>query len=89
MSRELKRKGPIGLGRSPESDTRQRRNSDTNSSYLQICEGVPDIDLNAVGNLSAPEQALVTILARMKVLQDAHNALLTTLRGGEVIGREQ
>lgn len=86
MSRELRRKGPLGLGRSPASPVRDRRNSDTGSSYLQVADPVPDANIRKVP-LSPTEQAFTGIILQMKALQDAHNALLESLRDGQVIGR--
>lgn len=84
MSRELQRKGPVGLGRSPESETRDRRNSDTSSSYLQIASAVPTLDLRTIPVAPSTD---IGIIRRMEAIQNAYNSLLASLRNGQVINR--
>ena len=100
MSRELKRRAPLGLGRgSPGQSAADRRNSDASSSYLAVAPGVRNVALELVpltnviippGSPSIlPEGSLTGIILRMQALETAHNKLLQALRDGQVINQDQ
>lgn len=77
MSRELKRIGPIGMGRSPAGDPRSRRNADTASSSVPVSASVARVDLSHIAvDTSSFASAIPGILARMEELARVQNLVL-------------
>lgn len=89
MSKSITKAGQVGFGREPGSSPRARRNGDTNSSALRVASGVPDTHLKPMTFTGVAATDFATLVDRIKVLESANNALLATLRAGQVIDGDQ
>ncbi len=86
MSKDFRKPGPLGFNRDPSSSRRSGRNSDAGASgFMTIASGVPDVVLKPMVFTGTAATDFATLVARVKELEAAHNALLATLRTGQVI----
>ena len=82
MRKDLRRSGPVGLGRSTSSNARDRRNASISASNRLSADKVDAVDVALIPVDSSGSQptSLVGVLARIDALEEKLNAVIANMK---------